>query len=65
MDCIGTNLERFWLFWGVYGTDLDDVLDDDIVSIGISMIVEVLIFIVSDINISNVRISISVRNVEI
>lgn len=53
------------MFWGVYGTDLDDVLDDDIVSIGISMIVEVLIFIVSDINISNVRISISVRNVEI
>ena len=53
------------MFWGVYGTDLDDIINDDIRVIGISMIVEVLIFIVSDINISNVRISIGVRNVEI
>ena len=53
------------MFWGVYSTDLDDVLDDDIRVIGISMIVEVLIFTVSDINISNVRISVGVMNVEI
>ena len=65
MDCIGTDLERFWLFWSVYSTDLDDIVDDDIRVIGISMIVEVLIFTVSDINISNVRISIGVRDVEI
>ena len=53
------------MFWGVYGTDLDDGLDNNIRVIGISMIVEVLIFTVSNINISNVRISIGVRNVEI
>ena len=53
------------MFWGVYSTDLYNIVDDDIRVIGISMIVEVLIFTVSDINISNVRISIGVRNVEI
>ena len=53
------------MFWGVYSTDLDDVLDDDIRVIGISMIVGILILVICNINISNVRISIGVRNVEI
>ena len=53
------------MFWGVYDTYLDDIVDDDIRVIGISMIVEVLILVVGNIDISNVRISISVRNVEI
>lgn len=53
------------MFWGVYSTDLDDIVDDDIRVVGISMIVWILIFTVSNINISNVRISIGVMNVEI
>ena len=44
---------------------MDNIVNDDIRVIGISMIVGILILVVSDINISNVRISIGVRNVEI
>ena len=37
------------MFWGVYSTDLDDIVDDDIRVIEISMIVGILILVVGDI----------------
>ena len=53
------------MFWGVYSTDLDDILGDDIRVVGISMIVGILNLNFGDIEVSNVKVSIGVMNVEI
>lgn len=64
-DSINTYLERFRLFQGIYSTYFDSGLDNNIRTIGISMVVGILDLDFSDIEISNFSIGVCVRNVEI